>query len=85
MFLFQSIDQNYELNIEEFEVCPSYFAIDKDEFVELQITFVPLHFGLHVQKCFLLCNNTTYEEFEIIGDGAFFEKHFIEFQVFQKN
>lgn len=72
------------MDVGEFEIQPTYFTVDKNEFAEVEVTFVPLCFGLQAQKCFLLCNNTQYEEFEIIGDGLYFEKHFVEIQVAKK-
>lgn len=76
MALFQSID-----GVSEFDICPVYFATEKNEVTEIRIVFTPLYFGLHTQKLFLLCDNITYEEVDIIGDGMLFEKHYIDMQV----
>lgn len=70
-----------ELSTGEFEVYPSYFNIKEDEFAEISLTFFPTCYGLHIEKLFLICNNNTYEEIELIGDGILFEQDFIKIEV----
>lgn len=71
------------MSFDGFEIQPSYFTIERNEFIDVQVTFMPQHFGLHTQHCYLLCNNSGYETFDIIGDGVFFEKHFIQCEVIE--
>ncbi|KAF2903634.1 hypothetical protein ILUMI_02541 [Ignelater luminosus] len=68
-----AISKNMELISRAFHIHPTYFEMNTDEFVELDITFFPIDAGLEVEKLFLLCNNNTLEELEIVGDGVLFE------------
>lgn len=69
------------MNTKEFEIRPSYFDIKRDEFIEIYLGFYPMYYGLHSEHVFLMCNNNTYEEIEIIGDGIVFERSFIKIEV----
>lgn len=70
-----------ELICRAFHVYPTYFEINTGEFVELDITFFPIDAGLEVEKLFLLCNNNTLEELEIVGDGVLFEVNSVTIEV----
>ncbi|KAK4875446.1 hypothetical protein RN001_011868 [Aquatica leii] len=63
-----------ELILGAFAIHPTYFEIKRDEFIELRITFISKEFGLAVEKLFLLCDNNTVEELEIVADGVLFDK-----------
>lgn len=56
-----------------FYINPVYFEILNDQFVEMEIVYRPRQFGLSVEKLFFMCNNNTYEELEIIGDGLYLD------------
>lgn len=40
-----------------------------------------MYYGLHLEKFYLMCDNCTYEEIDIVGDGIIFEKSFIQLEV----
>ncbi|KAF5296355.1 hypothetical protein FQR65_LT10247 [Abscondita terminalis] len=63
-----------ELVLGSFSIQPAYFQIKKDDLVELLVTFSSIEFGLAVEKLFLLCDNNTVEELEIIADGVLFDR-----------
>ncbi|KAF5273951.1 hypothetical protein FQA39_LY01066 [Lamprigera yunnana] len=62
-----------QLSVGSFTICPVYFEVGKQELVELRFSFAPEEFGLEVEKLFLLCDNNTVKELEIIGDGLMFD------------
>lgn len=69
------------MDIGGFQLHPSYFEIDREEFSEISLAFLPTHPGLHTEKFFLMCDNCNFEQIDIIGDGVLFEKRMIRIEV----
>ena len=64
-----------------FKLYPVYFEVNKNEFVEVAISFFPKKYGLFVETIYLLCDNNNTEELDLMGDGVYFEQSFIQFGV----
>lgn len=64
-----------------FWVYPSYFEIKPQETSEITILFQPIKCGLQTQTLFLMCDNNTYQQVELVGDAVCFNKHMITIEV----
>lgn len=64
-----------------FWVYPSYFEIKSHETSEITILFQPIKCGLQTQTLFLMCDNNTYQQIELVGDAICFNKHMITIEV----
>ncbi|KRT79616.1 hypothetical protein AMK59_7469 [Oryctes borbonicus] len=79
------VSDNIELVVGAFRFYPAYFEVKENEFAEVVLSFYPKRYGLFVETIYLLCNNNTYEELDFMGDGVYFEKSFITFDLKKKD
>nr|XP_033197361.1 uncharacterized protein LOC117160604 [Bombus vancouverensis nearcticus] len=70
-------DKN-SLKLSCFTVWPAYFALNTNEELDFRMYFSPECYGIHVEKLYILCDNCTLLETEIIGDGLIYESNFIQ-------
>ncbi|XP_068975161.1 deleted in lung and esophageal cancer protein 1-like isoform X4 [Bombus flavifrons] len=70
-------DKN-SLKLSCFTVWPAYFALNTNEELDFHMYFSPECYGIHVEKLYILCDNCTLLETEIIGDGLIYESNFIQ-------
>ncbi|XP_057667752.1 uncharacterized protein LOC130900858 isoform X2 [Diorhabda carinulata] len=80
-WFFKDIDDvssSMELFKSDFWIYPIYFEIEKDEIVEITTIFQPTKPGLHVETLYLMCDNNTYQQIELVGDAIEFSKNLIE-------
>lgn len=52
-----------------FWIYPTYFEISQNEVSEVTVIFQPNAAGLHVETMYLICDNNSFTEFEIMGDA----------------
>ncbi|GJQ87786.1 hypothetical protein Trydic_g18642 [Trypoxylus dichotomus] len=81
----EHISDDIELIVGAFRLYPAYFVIKENEFAEVVLSFYPKRYGLSVETVYLLCNNNTYEELDLIGDGIYFEKGSVTFSLKKKD
>ncbi|KAF7995119.1 hypothetical protein HCN44_004591 [Aphidius gifuensis] len=72
-------DEN-ELILSCFKINPTNFDIKKNQSVILNAKFTPVLSGFHGEKFLIICENKKIKEFEILGDGIFFNSNFIYFE-----
>ncbi|XP_076684958.1 uncharacterized protein LOC143377524 [Andrena cerasifolii] len=61
-----------------FAVWPAYFLLKPREEIMLHTYFFSYCYGIHVDKLYILCDNCTLLDLEIIGDGVIYEPNFIQ-------
>ncbi|KAK9306857.1 hypothetical protein QLX08_002727 [Tetragonisca angustula] len=66
------------LKLSCFIVYPAYFELDTNEEMDFHMYFSPESYGIHVEKLYILCDNCTLLETEIIGDGLIYEPNFVQ-------
>ncbi|KAJ4445420.1 hypothetical protein ANN_07225 [Periplaneta americana] len=67
-----------------FDIFPRAFAVDKGDNIVIHVLFRPTSPGLHVEKLYVMCDNYSYQELEIIGDGFWFEDFYVIIQNLEK-
>ncbi|XP_069683612.1 deleted in lung and esophageal cancer protein 1-like isoform X2 [Periplaneta americana] len=67
-----------------FDLFPRAFSVDKGDNIVIHVLFRPTSPGLHVEKLYVMCDNYSYEELEIIGDGFCFEDFYVIIQNLEK-
>ncbi|XP_060810985.1 uncharacterized protein LOC132904463 [Bombus pascuorum] len=72
------ITEKNSLKLSCFTVWPAYFALNTNEELDFHMYFSPECYGIHVEKLYILCDNCTLLETEIIGDGLIYEPNFIQ-------
>ncbi|CAG9862498.1 unnamed protein product [Phyllotreta striolata] len=77
----ETISTNMELFKGPFWIYPTYFEVCKDDLVEVNIIFQPYKPGLQVETLFLICNNNSFQQIELVGDALEFSPSFIEIDV----
>ncbi|KAJ8984912.1 hypothetical protein NQ317_012158 [Molorchus minor] len=70
-----------ELSTESFWIFPAFFQLSTDDMIELTILFHPIQSGLGVEKCYMICDNNSFEQIEILGDSLEFTKKYIQINV----
>ncbi|XP_050304849.1 uncharacterized protein LOC126742262 [Anthonomus grandis grandis] len=72
---------NMELSQGYFWIFPTYFEMDPNEICEINIIYQPLQCGMHAETVFLMCDNNTFRQIELIGDAVCLNKHIITVDV----
>lgn len=71
-----------ELTNDNIWIYPAYFQIKRNQCIEITIIFKPISAGLYTEMFYLMCNNNSFQEIEVIGDALVFEKSLINLKVF---
>ncbi|XP_076248658.1 uncharacterized protein LOC143188336 [Calliopsis andreniformis] len=66
------------LKLSSFVIYPAYFILKPQEEMILHVYFLPRHYGIHVDKLYILCDNCIVLGMEMIGDGIMYEPNFIQ-------
>ncbi|KAI4460409.1 deleted in lung and esophageal cancer protein 1 [Holotrichia oblita] len=82
---YMHINEHIELIAGSFRLYPAFFVINENEFVEVILSFYPKKYGLFVETVYMLCHNNTFEELDLVGDGVYFEKSYISFDLKKKD
>ena len=81
-FFFQNIVKNNALLLPSFKISPSYFTVTKGGVIDVNIKFMPVAFGFHTAKLYVLCDNCSFRELDLTGDGFYYEDYFLTVEVF---
>lgn len=81
---FQEINSSNCLIVGSFAVEPMLFSLDKDQAINLCITFKAPSEGLHTNHVFLLCRNTSLKRVDFTGDGFLYDPSWIHPMVSKK-
>ncbi|CAG9829991.1 unnamed protein product [Diabrotica balteata] len=65
----------------DFWIYPTFFEVCNQEIVEVNIIFQPTKPGLHAETLYLMCDNNTFQEIELVGDAVEFSESLIEINV----
>ncbi|CAH1156241.1 unnamed protein product [Phaedon cochleariae] len=77
----ESVSTCMEMYKNGFWIYPTFFEISTNETIELSIIFEPNRRGLHLETLYMICDNNSYEELEVMGDALEFSKSMIEISV----
>lgn len=80
-YCFKSVSHNYKLILPEFTISPAYLKLEKDEVTELEINFHPNGEGLRMDKLYLVCDNNSVQEIDIIGDSMLYKTCYFKIKV----
>ncbi|XP_074041230.1 deleted in lung and esophageal cancer protein 1 isoform X2 [Leptinotarsa decemlineata] len=81
----QTISNCMELLVGDFWIYPNFFEIDTDEIIEVNIIFQPTRPGLNIETLYVICDNNSFQQLEIMGDAVEFSRNFIKIDFLPDN
>ncbi|PSN30854.1 hypothetical protein C0J52_16136 [Blattella germanica] len=73
----QNVSNYNVIKLPPFFISPSYFTVNKGGIIDINIKFCPETYGLQVEKLYVVCDNCSFRELELIGDAFLYEDYFI--------
>ncbi|KAG5900480.1 hypothetical protein JTB14_010892 [Gonioctena quinquepunctata] len=77
----KAVSQTMELCVGGFWIYPTFFQIHTDEIIEINVIFQPTRPGLHLETLYLICDNNSFQQLEIMGDALEFRHELIRIDV----
>lgn len=65
----------------DFWIHPTYFELNNNEIIEVAIIFHPSSVGLHLETLYVICDNNSFNEVEVMGDAIYFSRTMIRIDV----
>lgn len=81
----ETVSTQLELQASDFWIYPSYFEIGTNEMIEITIIFQPSKSGLQVETLYVICDNNSFTQIEIMGDSIDFSIENLKIDILPKD
>jgi hypothetical protein len=81
MILQEEVCRPREITQGCFTVFPVFLEIDRDAMCQIFVMFLPEREGFFSEKLFIICDNYSHQEVELLGDCIMFSNQFLKVNV----